>query len=469
MSATPTRDRSMYSVFAAITAIAAFLLATAAVVAVSSKSDTTTSTSAAPVAVTLSEYKITPAAISASGHVQLNVTNGGTMPHNLTVPDLGKATKDLAPGASQVLDLGTPAPGTYKVLCTIVGHEQLGMVASLVVTAGGTSTVDAAAGGTAGMAGMDMGANANDPAALKAESEKMQASFAAFGTPAGATAGVGNVPLEPTREADGTKVFAITAAITDWEVSPGKIVKAWTYNGTVPGPLIKVDVGDKVRIDVTNNLPGAGTDVHLHGIQTDFANDGLAPITQDIIPGDGGKFSYTVNADHAQVGMYHAHNMGETAVPNGLFGAFLIGEMPLPAGKTVSGIKIPADLKIAQEIPMVLNDAGVIGLSLNGKSFPATAPVVTNNGDWIEVQYFNEGLTVHPMHQHEFPGIVIAKDGLPLDSPYAMDTLVVAPGERYTVLYNTNKVGTWVWHCHILTHAETPEGMAGMVTAMVVK
>jgi len=464
MPSTPTRDRSMLSVFAALTAVACFMLATAAIVAVSAKSDTSVATSA-PVAVTLTEYKITPAAINASGHVQLNVTNGGTMPHNLSVPDLGKATKDLAPGASQTLDLGNPAPGTYKVLCTIVGHEALGMVGTLVVTAGGSSSADAASGD---MAGMDTGAGGdpNDPATLKAMSDKMQASFAAF--PA-KTEGLGNVPLVPTVDPDGTKVFAITAAITDWEVQPGKVVKAWTYNGTVPGPLLKANVGDKVRIDVTNNLPGAGTDVHLHGIQTEFAMDGVAPITQDIIPGDGGKFSYTIDADHAQVGMYHAHNMGETAVPNGMFGAFLVGDMPLPAGKTVSGIKIPADLKITQDIPMVLNDAGVIGLSLNGKAFPATAPVVTNNGDWIQVQYFNEGLAVHPMHQHEFPGIVIAKDGLPLDSPYAMDTLLVAPGERYTVLYHTNKVGTWVWHCHILTHAEGPDGMLGMVTAMVVK
>jgi FtsP/CotA-like multicopper oxidase with cupredoxin domain len=60
---------------------------------------------------------------------------------------------------------------------------------------------------------------------------------------------------------------------------------------------------------------------------------------------------------------------------------------------------------------MVLNDAGVIGLSLNGKSFPATAPIVANNGDWILVHYFNEGFQIHPMHLHGLPGMVVAKDG----------------------------------------------------------
>ena len=118
---------------------------------------------------------------------------------------------------------------------------------------------------------------------------------------------------------------------------------------------------------------------------------------------------------------------------------------------------------------MVLNDAGVIGLSLDGKSFPATAPIVANVGDWIRLTYFNEGLQVHPMHLHGFEQIVVAKDGDPLDHPYAADTVSVAPGERYTVLFNPTVAGTWVWHCHILNHVESADGMFGMVTALVVK
>jgi manganese oxidase len=118
---------------------------------------------------------------------------------------------------------------------------------------------------------------------------------------------------------------------------------------------------------------------------------------------------------------------------------------------------------------MVLNDAGVIGFSLNGKSFPATEPYVAHVGDWIEVSYFNEGLQIHPMHQHQFPQLVIAKDGIPLDQPYWVDTLAVAPGERYTVIMNPNQAGTWVWHCHILNHVERETGMFGMVTALVVQ
>ena len=102
------------------------------------------------------------------------------------------------------------------------------------------------------------------------------------------------------------------------------------------------------------------------------------------------------------------------------------------------------------------------------KSFPGTEPYVMDEGQWGVFHYFNEGLTAHPMHLHQFPQLVFAKDGFPLDQPYWADTINVAPGERYSVLFNADKIGTWVWHCHILTHVEREEGMFGMVTAVIV-
>ena len=281
-----------------------------------------------------------------------------------------------------------------------------------------------------------------------------------------ATEGLGNQPMAPTVSADGAKEFAVTASIVDWEVSPGKVVQAWAYNGQVPGPIIKVAVGDHVRLKVTNDLPAA-TDVHSHGISLPNAMDGVAGITQEPIePGES--FTYDFVAEKPAVGMYHAHLHGDVAVPNGLFGAFLIGDVPLPLGRTIGGITVPTNVKVTQELPMVLNDAGSIGLSLNGKSFPATEPLAAKVGDWILVHYMNEGLQSHPMHPHQFPQLVVARDGIPLDHPYWSDTLSVAPGERYTVLMHLDRPGTWVWHCHILNHVESEQGMFGMVTAMVV-
>jgi FtsP/CotA-like multicopper oxidase with cupredoxin domain len=270
------------------------------------------------------------------------------------------------------------------------------------------------------------------------------------------TEGVGAQPMEPTVLADGTKEFTLTAEITDWEVEPGKVVQAWTYNGTVPGPTIKVQPGDKVRVVLDNQLPQS-TAIHWHGIDTPNGMDGVPFITQDPVkPGE--EFVYEFVAKGPAVGMYHSHHHAEAQVPDGLLGAFLVGDEPRPAGVNVS-----------QEIPMVLNDAGVIGLSLNGKSFPGTAPTVAKVGDWVLIHYMNEGLQVHPMHLHGLPQLVIAKDGFPVPQPYSADTISVAPGERYSVLVQATNPGVWAWHCHILNHAEREDGMFGMVTAFIVQ
>jgi FtsP/CotA-like multicopper oxidase with cupredoxin domain len=399
--------------------------------------------------VTLKEFSITGDLEVPAGLVTINATNGGSAEHNLTLQG-GAGTGTIAAGASSEVGLGRMESGTYTLLCTIPGHAEAGMKADLVVTDATTAATH----------------DGHDPhemdyAAMDAAMDESVKTFPA------STTGKGNQLLPPTVLADGTKQFALTAEITDWEVEPGRVVKAWSYNGQVPGPEIRVAVGDKVRVVLTNKLP-MGTDIHHHGIDLPFGMDGVAPITQKIIA-TGETFVYEFTVTKPAVAMYHAHHHGQLQVPNGLFGAFIIGDLPLPRGRTISGTTIPADMRIAQEIPMVLNDAGVIGFSLNGKSFPATEPYVVKNGDWLLVHYFNEGLQAHPMHQHQFPQLVVAKDGIPLESPYWADTVLIGPGERYSVLINPNQVGTWVWHCHILNHVERESGMFGMVTALVVQ
>jgi manganese oxidase len=116
-----------------------------------------------------------------------------------------------------------------------------------------------------------------------------------------ATEGLGNPILEPKILADGTKEFELTAAVTKWEVSPGEFVDAWTYNGVVPGPQIKVDVGDRVRVILHNETP-LGTDIHWHGIPVPNAVDGVSPFTQDPIP-TGESYTYEFDAASPALGM----------------------------------------------------------------------------------------------------------------------------------------------------------------------
>ena len=89
---------------------------------------------------------------------------------------------------------------------------------------------------------------------------------------------------------------------------------------------------------------------------------------------------------------------------------------------------------------MVLND-GPLGFTLNGKGFPATEPIVAEEGDVIRIRYMNEGLQIHPMHLHGMPQLVVAKDGWTLPEPYYEDTVLVAPGERIDVLVDATEAG----------------------------
>ena len=469
----PNDDRSMFTVFASLTAVMAFLLAAVGIIVVVNDDGSGGGTVAtqAPVAVSLAEFSITPDAITVPAGGSLEITNAGSMAHNLAVVGEDLTSRDLNAGQSQVLSLAGLAEGTYSVICTIPGHEAAGMKATLVVTTAGGESVDgglataAETSGDHGSSGLDY--EAMDAAMIAGTTEYLEA-FAEFGTGV-PTAGEGNVPLVPVAGPDGVKQIDLEASIIDWEVEPGKVVKGWSYNGQIPGPAIRVEPNDRLRITLKNNTP-MGQDIHWHGISTPFPQDGVAPITQPMIkPGESYTYEFTAPAKH-EMGMYHAHNGASVSVVNGLYGQFQVGDVPLPLGKTVSGDVVPEDLEVTQAMPMVLNDAGTIGLSLNAKAFPATDPIVANVGETTQITYHNEGLACHPMHLHRVKQMVIEKDDWPLDQPYYVDTLNVCPGERYTVLITPQEaeVGIWAYHCHILTHAETEKGLAYMVTVLVV-
>lgn len=101
-----------------------------------------------------------PAEVPA-GDVVLTATNGGAEEHTVALKG-GTPTAEIAPGGSDTLAVGTLAPGTYTFVCTIAGHEQLGMKADLLVTgvdattttlAAGVTTTTVAAGATTTVAG----------------------------------------------------------------------------------------------------------------------------------------------------------------------------------------------------------------------------------------------------------------------------------------------------------------------------
>ena len=268
------------------------------------------------------------------------------------------------------------------------------------------------------------------------------------------TDGKGNQLLLPRVE-KGVKVFDLTCEEVQWEVEPGRKVKAWTYNGQVPGPQIRVREGDRVRVNLTNKLPES-TSIHFHGLELPNDQDGVPFITQPPVK-PGGSHTYEFTVPNAGSHMYHSHHNAALQVGQGLLGAFIVEpRRPVAAHR--------ADL----DYVMVLND-GSHGYTLNGKGFPATEPLVCKQGQTVRIRFMNEGMMIHPMHLHCMHMTVIAKDGWDQPAPFKCDTLNIAPGERWDVLVKATNPGTWAFHCHILPHAESDHGMFGMVTALIVQ
>lgn len=260
----------------------------------------------------------------------------------------------------------------------------------------------------------------------------------------------GGLPLAFELDGD-VKVFHLEAKIVPWEVGPGDVKEAWTFNGMVPGPEIRVQEGDTVRIVVTNSLPEP-TVVHWHGLMVPNDQDGVPYITQDPIqPGE--TFTYEFTLVNSGTHMYHPHFNSQHQTNNGMFGAFIVEGRDEP--------------RFDKEYTLFLGDAG-IGLSINGKSFPYTEPLTAKVGERIRIRFANIGEMVHPMHLHGMPMKVFAKDGYELPEPYYLDNLLVAPGDRWDVEVEARAPGIWAFHCHILSHAERVDGMHGMVTALIV-
>ena len=364
--------------------------------------------------------------VDAPGLYDVVLVNDDGIAHDLT----------FANGVAIAADPGTTARGQVTIpaggltfICSVPGHKEAGMEGAVTV---GPAPSD---GGGIGMTAEQM---RDVDAAVTARFPEE-------------TSAIGGQLMEPIIEADGTKVFELTASVIQWEITKGQFVEAWAYNEMVPGPEIRVEVGDHVKVILHNELD-MPTTIHFHGLLVPNDMDGVPVITQDaVMPGESFTYEFTVR--NAGSNMYHSHFMAQRQVPMGLLGAFVVAD--------------PAEPPVDVDQVMILND-GPLGFTINGKGFPATQPIVATQGQLIRVRYMNEGLQIHPMHLHGIPQQVVARDGYPLAEPYYQDTVLVAPGERVDVLIRASELGAWAFHCHILSHAESDEGMFGMVTALVV-
>lgn len=269
-----------------------------------------------------------------------------------------------------------------------------------------------------------------------------------------ATENQGAQPLEYKLE-NGVKVFNLTAKPVKWPITGDTTVTAWTYNGTVPGPLIRVNEGDTVRVILKNELPEA-TSIHWHGIPVPNNQDGVAEpaVTQrPIMPGE--TYTYEFVAKPAGTFMYHSHVQTDRQIPIGLSAPFIIDP---PGAKTYD-----------KDFVMVLNEwqvrdgktyAAMPGMNepnyftVNGKAYPDIPTINVKQGERVRVRLIGAGQFEHPMHLHGMSFKIVATDGNPVPevAQLTKDTIPVHPGERFDIEFTADNPGQWAFHCHILHH-----------------
>ncbi len=287
----------------------------------------------------------------------------------------------------------------------------------------------------------------------------------------------GDQTLEPKIE-DGTKVFDLTASVIEWNILPDEQVDAYALNEQVPGPRLRVTEGDRVRINVQNDLPEA-TSVHWHGLILPNEMDGAADVTQEPIePGEG--YVYEFTAGQPGTYFYHSHQEPDRQQGLGLYGALIVDPAD-PSVDEAYDYDHEAVVQLQEWLErdgytypaMTMEGALPNYFTINGKSYPETETVRMEVGDRLRIRFIgSHNNFVHPMHVHGGPFEIVEADGnvVPEGSRLLKDTVNVGPGERYDVVWEAREPGKWLIHCHIPHHTtndNTERGGGGGLTMII--
>ncbi|MFO0842280.1 MAG: multicopper oxidase family protein [Gemmataceae bacterium] len=239
-------------------------------------------------------------------------------------------------------------------------------------------------------------------------------------------------PSGPVRE------FAVTAAPAVVPLFDGRPVQVWAYNGQVPGPTLRIRLGETLRVAFTNRLPQPST-IHWHGVRVPNRMDGVPGVTQPPVP-PGGTFVYEFTPKDAGTFWFHPHVRASEQVERGLFGVLVVED--------------PSPPPYSRDVVWVLDDWLVTGRSEIDPSFNTThdlahdgrwGNVITVNGDHeasldvrpgerIRLRLINvaNGRAFLP----DFAGLdarAIAVDGMYAARPLDPSRLELAPGNRLDV------------------------------------
>ena len=227
-----------------------------------------------------------------------------------------------------------------------------------------------------------------------------------------------------------------TAQLAPPEYAPTPI---WGYEGTVPGPVLRVRQGGRLTRRLVNQLDQPTT-IHWHGIRIDNVMDGVPELTQDPVP-PGGDFDYDFVVPDAGTYWYHSHERSWEQVARGLYGALIVEEEATPEVDRdmvllLDDWRLDADASIHESFG-ALHDwshAGRIGnwITVNGQGF-YRSPVMRN--ERLRIRLVNAATArILELALDGFSGQIVALDGQPLKAPVPAETLRLAPAQRMDLI-----------------------------------
>ena len=270
------------------------------------------------------------------------------------------------------------------------------------------------------------------------------------GTPVPVTTlDVGDLPFTMD---NGIKVFSLVAEPVKQVIIPGRTFDLWGFNGSAPGPTIQANEGDRVRIVFDNHLPEP-TGIHWHGLELPIDMDGVPGIGQKpVMPGE--RFIYEFSLHQNGTFFYHPHMAMQEMV--GMLGGFIIHP------KTAYAPHVDKDFLIALQEYAVLPNSSIPNsmnmefnwLTFNGKSGPASTPLVIRQGERVRVRFINMGMDHHPIHLHGFTFWETGREGArQQESAWTRgNTTLVGVAQARDFEFVADRLGDWMLHCHLPHH-----------------
>jgi FtsP/CotA-like multicopper oxidase with cupredoxin domain len=252
--------------------------------------------------------------------------------------------------------------------------------------------------------------------------------------PAAAADSLYREAYETARPDAGRRVVTVEleAREADWAVAPGAVVRAWTFNGQVPGPVLEGRVGDVLEVRLTNRLPEA-TAVHWHGMRLPAPMDGTEMVQQLVHPGE--TFTYRFKLLDAGTFWYHPHVNETVQLERGLYGALIVkgdDEPTLDREQVLvlDDLKLDRKGRIAKFGGLVQWHDGREGEArlVNGRVEPTLSIAAGHIERWRVVNAASARYVRLSIGGAQFR--ILGTDGGLIEAPVAVNEVLLAPGDR---------------------------------------